>query len=71
MDPRQSPSATSDALAQPALAALEAKLGAANHQVMAWVRAHPTQCVLGAVALGFLVGRLARGPWSGAARRSS
>ena len=55
---------------QPELDALKAKLGAANDQVMTFVRAHPAQCVLGAVALGFLVGRLARGSWFGGARRS-
>lgn len=69
MDDRQSLSTTSGALegrAQPELDALKAKLGAANDQVVTWVRAHPTQCVLGAVALGFLVGRLARGGWFGA-----
>lgn len=74
MDIRQSLSTTSDALegrVQPELDALKAKLGAANDQVMTFVRAHPAQCVLGAVALGFLVGRLARGSWSGGATRAS
>jgi hypothetical protein len=48
---------------QPELDLIKAKLGAANDQVMSFVRAHPAQCVLGAVALGFLVGRIARSGW--------
>ncbi len=71
MNVQQTPATPPDALVQPGLAALEAKLGAANDQVVTWVRAHPTQCVLGAVALGFLVGRLARGGWFGGATRGS
>lgn len=69
MDIRQTPAANTETLAarpQPELELLKARLESANDRVMTFVKAHPAQCVLGAVALGFLVGRLARGCWSGA-----
>jgi ElaB/YqjD/DUF883 family membrane-anchored ribosome-binding protein len=44
---------------QPKLEEAQAQLGQASEKVKGFIREHPGACLLGAVALGFLVGRLA------------
>jgi ElaB/YqjD/DUF883 family membrane-anchored ribosome-binding protein len=44
---------------QPKLEEAQAQLAETSERVKAFVRAHPGACVLGAVALGFVIGRLA------------
>jgi ElaB/YqjD/DUF883 family membrane-anchored ribosome-binding protein len=44
---------------QPRLEEAQRQLGETGERVKAFVRAHPGACLVGAVALGFLVGRLA------------
>ncbi len=39
------------------------RLDQANRRVVAFVRAHPAGCVIGALAFGFAVGRLASRRW--------
>jgi hypothetical protein len=44
----------------PQLEAVKERLVAINESVVGFVKAHPAQCLLGAIALGYLAGRLAR-----------
>ena len=44
---------------QPKLEEAQAQLGQASERVKAFVREHPGVCLVGATALGFLIGRLA------------
>lgn len=43
----------------PVVAQALAKAEHVNEQALAFVRAHPVPCILGAVALGFVVGKIA------------
>lgn len=52
---------------RPELDAAKEKLSNANAKVVGFIRAHPTQCLLGALALGYVVGRIAR---AGSARHA-
>lgn len=45
---------------RPELDVVKDKLSDVNESVVAFVKAHPTQCLIGALALGYLVGRIAR-----------
>lgn len=52
--------------ARPELEAVKEKLVAINGAVVGFVKAHPAPCLLGALALGYVAGRLARrGSWFG------
>jgi hypothetical protein len=44
---------------QPKLEEAQAQLGEASERLKTFIRAHPGACLLGAVSLGFLVGRWA------------
>ena len=46
---------------RPELDAMKEKLVAVNESVIDFVKANPAKCLFGAIALGFLAGRLARG----------
>lgn len=52
----------------PELAALKERLGDVNARAVGFVKAHPLQCLLGALAVGYLAGRIARAGGSGHAR---
>jgi hypothetical protein len=43
------------------LEAVKQRLVTVNEQVVTFVKAHPAACLLGALALGWLAGRAARG----------
>lgn len=43
----------------PAVVQALAKAEQLNDQALAFVRAHPVPCIVGAVALGFVVGKIA------------
>jgi hypothetical protein len=45
---------------RPELEAVKDRLTDANSKVVGFIRAHPTPCLLGALALGYVVGRIAR-----------
>lgn len=46
---------------RPEIAAMKERLGDASSKAVDFIKAHPTQCLLGALAVGYLVGRVARG----------
>ena len=46
---------------RPQLELAKAKLSALNEEVVGFIKAHPGPTLIGALALGFLVGRIARG----------
>ncbi|MEZ0229681.1 MAG: hypothetical protein ACAI25_13715 [Planctomycetota bacterium] len=50
------------------LEAVKEKLGDASTKVVAFIKTHPAQCLLGALAVGYLVGRIAR---AGGSRHAS
>lgn len=55
-----------DLQVRPELEAVKDKLVAVNESVVGFVKAHPAKCLLGALALGYLAGRIARGgSWLG------
>jgi hypothetical protein len=46
--------------ARPTIAEAKQKLGRINGRVKSFIQDHPAACLLGALALGYLVARLAR-----------
>jgi len=45
---------------RPEIEAVKERFGEVNSKVVSFIKAHPTPCLLGALALGYLVGRIAR-----------
>lgn len=45
---------------RPPIEEAKRRLRSFNHQAMGFIKEHPAVCLLGAVALGYLVARLAR-----------
>ncbi len=45
---------------RPKIAAAKERLSEVNTNVVGFIKAYPAQCLVGAVALGYLVGRIAR-----------
>ena len=46
---------------RPELDAAKEKLSDLNGQVVSFITAHPGRCILGALALGYVVAKIARG----------
>lgn len=45
---------------RPEIEAVKKRLGDASSRVVVFIKDHPAQCLLGAIALGYVVGRIAR-----------
>jgi hypothetical protein len=45
---------------RPEIEAMKERLGEVSSKVVGFIKAYPAPCLLGAVALGYLVGRIAR-----------
>ncbi len=46
---------------RPEVEAVKERLGDINSKVVSFIKAHPTKVLIGALAFGYLVGRIARG----------
>ena len=45
---------------RPQIEEAKQKLGSLNDQAISYIKANPGKCLLGAVAAGFIIGRIAR-----------
>jgi hypothetical protein len=46
---------------RPEIALMKERVSDASVKAVAFIKAHPAQCLIGALAIGYLAGRLARG----------